>query len=81
MHALNYTEAKRLVEFIDGRIKEGDNIYVHCSAGASRSQGVVRYILDTYPDIDWETRKDNPCLTPNYHVIRMLKRIYRNLNL
>lgn len=79
LHAMNCEEAFRLVQFIDERIKAGDNIYVHCSAGASRSQGVVRYILDTYYDIDWETRKDNQCLTPNWHVVRMLKRVYRYL--
>ena len=77
LHAMNYKEAFKLVKFIDEAIKRGDNIYIHCSAGASRSQGVVRYILDTYYDIDWETRKDNPCLTPNWHVVRMLKRSYR----
>lgn len=79
LHAMNYEEAFKLVQFIDERIKAGDNIYVHCSAGASRSQGVVRYILDTYYDINWETRKDNQCLTPNWHVVRMLKRVYRYL--
>lgn len=73
-HAMNYDEAFKLVKFIDERICEGDNIYVHCSAGASRSQAIVRYILDTYHNIDWEIREDNPCLTPNWHVVRMLKR-------
>ena len=79
-HAMNYSEAFKLCKFIDKNIKEGNNIFVHCSAGASRSQGVVRYILDTYPEIEWETRDENPCLTPNYHVVRMLKRAYRYLN-
>ena len=79
LHAMNYDEAFRLVKFIDERVCAGDNIYVHCSAGASRSQAIVRYILDTYPEIDWETRKDNPCITPNWHVVRMLKRAYRYL--
>lgn len=76
LHAMDWTEAERLVKFIDERIKEGDDIYVHCSAGASRSQGIVRYILDTYYYIDFETRKSNPCITPNWHVVRMLKRSY-----
>lgn len=80
LHAMNYEEAIKLCKFIDKNIKEGNNIYVHCSAGASRSQGVVRYILDTYPEIEWKTREENPCLTPNYHVVRMLKRANRYLN-
>lgn len=79
IHALDYNEAVQLAEFIDDRIKAGDDIYVHCSAGASRSQAVVRYILDTYPDIKWKTRDENPCLTPNWHVVRMLKRANRIL--
>ena len=78
LHAMNWDEAERLVKFIDKRIKAGDDIYVHCSAGASRSQAVVRYILDTYYDMNFETRKSNPCITPNWHVVRMLKRIYNN---
>lgn len=80
IHAMNYKEAIRLCKFIDKNIKAENNIYVHCSAGASRSQGVVRYILDTYPEIDWKIREGNPCLTPNYHVVRMLKRANRYLN-
>lgn len=80
IHAMNYKEAVRLCKFIDKNIKAGNNIYIHCSAGASRSQGVVRYILDTYPEIDWKIREGNPCLTPNYHVVRMLKRANRYLN-
>lgn len=69
-------QAAYLARFLDRNIKEGRGVLVHCSAGASRSQGVVRYILDTYPDIEWMTRDDNPCLTPNMHVVRMLKRAY-----
>ena len=69
-------QAAYLVRFLDRNIREGRGVMVHCSAGASRSQGIVRYILDTYPDIEWVTRRDNPCLTPNMHVVRMLKRAY-----
>ena len=77
---MDYNDAKRLVEFIDDRIRNyGDNIFVHCAAGTSRSQAIVRYILDTYPDIEWKTRDSNPCITPNIHIVRMLKRMYRNL--
>jgi len=80
LHAMDYNDAKRLVEFIDDRIRNyGDNIFVHCAAGTSRSQAIVRYILDTYPDIEWKTRDSNPCITPNIHIVRMLKRMYRNL--
>lgn len=73
LHALDYFDAKRIVDFINNNIN--CDFFIHCSAGVSRSQGIVRYILDTYKDINWETKEDNPCICPNIHVVRMLKRI------
>ena len=82
IHVMDYEEAFDLVKWIDKRIHDFDNtIYIHCGAGASRSQGVVRYILDTYGDeFDIKTRDSNPCLTPNVHVTMMLKRAYLHLH-
>jgi hypothetical protein len=58
IHVLDYEEAFALVKWIDYRIKHDDTIYIHCAAGVSRSQGVVRYILDTYGDeYDIKTKK------------------------
>ena len=80
LHILDYEEAFALVKWIDYRIKHDDTIYIHCAAGVSRSQGVVRYILDTYGDeYDIKTNPNNPCLTPNVHVVLMLKRACRHL--
>lgn len=80
LHILDYEEAFKLVDWLDWRIKHDDIIYIHCAVGASRSQGVVRYILDTYGhEYDIKTNPDNPCLTPNSHVVMMLKRAYRQL--
>ena len=80
LHILDYEEAFALVKWIDYRIKHDDTIYIHCAAGVSRSQGVVRYILDTYGDeYDIKTNPDNPCLTPNVHIVLMLKRACRHL--
>lgn len=81
IHTMDYEEAFNLVTFIDGRIKDNKDFYIHCNAGVSRSQAIVRYILDVYPDINWETRKDNPCDTPNMHIVRMLKRIARYMKI
>lgn len=77
-HILNWEEAFDLVKWIDNRINNFDNtIYIHCAAGVSRSQGVVRYIIDTYSDqFNIVTNRNNPCITPNLHVTRMLKRAY-----
>lgn len=80
LHALDYEEAFDLAKWIDFRIKHDDTIYVHCAVGASRSQGVVRYIVDTYGnDYDIKLNPNNPNNTYNPHVVMMLKRAYREL--
>ena len=81
VHFLDYGQAYDMVRFID-RVMNDDNIetiYLHCTAGVSRSQGVVRYILDTYDGNGFyiELNENNPCLTPNAHVVMMLKRMSR----
>lgn len=67
-------QASKCVDFIESNI--GRDIYVHCRAGKSRSQGVIRFILDMYPELNYKTREDNPCLSPNMYVVRTLKRAY-----
>lgn len=75
---ISQEQANRLCEFIE-RNKDKD-FYIHCEAGVSRSQGVVRYILDVYgEDHEFETLRNNPCRTPNLYVTALLKRAYRNL--
>lgn len=81
IHTFNFNEAARLVMFIDKYVKSGADFYIHCGAGISRSQAVVRYILDVYVNTNWETRKSNPCITPNEHIVRMLKRAARIENI
>ena len=73
-------QAKEMIEFIKRNL--GRNFVIHCKAGKSRSQGVCRYIIDTYPCMysDNRTNKSNPCITPNWHVVTMLKRVYREMN-
>ena len=80
VHALDYEESFNLVRWIDWRIKYDETIYIHCAVGASRSQGVVRYIVDTYGDeFDIKLNPNNPNNTYNPHVVMMLKRAYREL--
>jgi len=74
IQAMDFADAEVLVRFIVNNL--GKDLYIHCSAGKSRSQAVARFILDCFPDYDYQTRPDNPCLTPNMHVVRMLKRMY-----
>ena len=78
VHALDYEESFKLVRWIDWRIKYDETIYIHCAVGASRSQGIVRYIVDTYGgEYDIRLNPDNPNNTYNPHVVMMLKRAYR----
>lgn len=65
--------AKTIVDFIDNNID--NDFYIHCSAGKSRSQAVVRYILDIYQFNNWTIRYSNPCITPNIDILCKLKRI------
>lgn len=82
LRLLNYEQAFLLASWINVQILNGhDNFYVHCAAGMSRSQAIVRYILDTYIDIHWKTRKSNPCLYYNNHMLLMMKRAARQLNI
>ena len=72
--ALNITkeQANTAVRFIEGH--KNANFFIHCNAGKSRSQAFVKYIREQYPDVDWETNPENPCLYPNIYVSNMLKR-------
>ena len=79
LHVLDYEEAFKLADWINWRLKHDDTIYIHCAVGASRSQGVVRYIVDTYLfDYDIRLNPNNPNNTYNPHVLMMLKRAYMN---
>lgn len=72
-YGLSEEQAEEIVRFVEENL--GKDFWIHCRAGASRSQGVVRYILDCYPEYAWITRPDNPCNTPNIDVVSKLKRI------
>lgn len=75
---ISQEQADRLCEFIERN--QNKDFYIHCEAGLSRSQGVVRYILDVYgEDHEFETLQNNPCRTPNLYVTALLKRAYRKL--
>lgn len=80
-YGMKKEQAEKLAKFIKANL--GKTFYIHCMAGQSRSQGVVRYILDCYPDYytEADTRPDNPCLTPNIDVVAKLKRAWRELDL
>ncbi len=66
-------QACAMVRFI---IKHSScDFYIHCNAGKSRSQAVVRYITDFLgQNREIETRHENPCLYPNAYVLSELRR-------
>ena len=82
LRLFNYEQAYLLAAWINTQMLNGrDNFYVHCAAGLSRSQAVVRYILDIYPKYNWKIREVNPPRYYNNHMLLMLKRAARNLGI
>ena len=71
------TMAKDIIKFIEKQYKLGNDFYVHCIAGLSRSQAICRFILDTIPEYTYGRELENPLKTPNQHVLSTLKRVYR----
>ena len=74
IHAYGITleQAGEIVRFLEKAVQEGLNIYVHCRAGRSRSQAVIRYVKSRFPG-PWETNPWNPDDTPNYYVLGKLR--------
>ena len=68
--------ADRAYKFIKENINRGNNFYIHCNAGLSRSQAFVRFIQKNW-NIDWETRKENPCIYYNIDVLNKLDNAMR----
>ena len=57
LHIFDQDDAIRLLEFL--KICQGKNIYLHCFGGVSRSQAIVKYILNTLPEI-YKMESRNP---------------------
>ena len=63
-------QAEVIRNFISDNI--GDDFYVHCRAGASRSQAVAQFLHDVY---DYEIESVAPHgRFPNAHVLSLLKK-------
>ena len=69
---INGQQALEIVRFIKENL--GKDFYIHCRAGKSRSQAIVRYILDMYDGLyDFITRIENPPIYWNQFVLTELK--------
>ena len=70
-------QAEKLVKFIAEH--SNCDFYIHCNAGKSRSQAVVRFITEWLGQThDIETRAENPCLYPNIFVLNALRHAIGN---
>ncbi len=70
--------AEKIVRFIEDH-KDMDFL-IHCRAGKSRSQGVVRYVLDFYKG-PFQTNQGNPCRFYNTHTYTALRKARERLGL
>jgi predicted protein tyrosine phosphatase len=75
--AFSEAQAAELYEFIK-RNREKETCIVHCHAGISRSAGCGLFVNDyTKGDIE-RFKRDNPQISPNQRVFRMLKNEWFN---
>lgn len=73
-YGITKDQALQIVKFVRDNIEKVQYFFIHCRAGQSRSQAVVRYILDTYSRIyELAINPDNPPNTPNPFVLSRLK--------
>ena len=68
--AILMTEAQAAQVALFARVHRGRNILVHCSAGVSRSGGIVEALLDAFPEYYDEGQRR----FPNGHVKALTKR-------
>lgn len=68
--------AEKIIDFVEKHL--GKTFIIHCKAGISRSQAIFRFITEFYGDTySYDCgRKENPCTTPNYWVVRVLRETY-----
>ena len=65
-------QASQIVHFLEWAISENLGFMIHCRAGRSRSQAIVRYVKSRWPG-PWKTNPLNPDDTPNYYVLGKLR--------
>lgn len=70
-YGLSTEDSFKIVKFIRLHVSLGKNFLVHCRAGRSRSQAIVRYMLTTYGTL--EVSKYNPPTSWNSYVLDHLR--------
>jgi predicted protein tyrosine phosphatase len=68
-------QALEIIKFAE-KMNNESNVYVHCTAGVSRSGAVGAFISD-YLGNKWDDFiKVNPQVIPNSHISSLLKKVY-----
>lgn len=68
-------QALEVIKFVE-KMNINSNIYVHCTAGVSRSGAIGAYISD-YLGVKWDDfKRVNPQVIPNSHISSLLKKMY-----
>jgi hypothetical protein len=79
-YGISDEQAAETVRFLERAIDLGLDIYVHCRAGYSRSQAIVRYVKSRWEG-PWETNPLNPDDKPNYYVLGKLREYENKQNI
>ena len=77
-----YKKLKGAGDLLNNLLKNGKNVYVHCTAGISRGPSVVIIYLVLYQNYSYKDavelcKKYRPKTSPNYEVIKNVIKIYR----
>lgn len=73
-------QAKQVLSFLENN-KHVDTLYVHCTAGVSRSGAVGTIANDFYgKETFFEFTQSNPYIKPNYFIVALLRRVYNNID-
>jgi|LakMenE01Jun11ns_1017448.scaffolds.fasta_scaffold8944012_1 predicted protein tyrosine phosphatase len=72
-------QAQEIIDFMEVN-RDRETVYVHCSAGRSRSGAVGTFINDVWGRQTFqEFINSNPTVSPNYYVLALLRRVYNNI--
>ena len=75
----NREHANRIIAFMENN-KDVETLYVHCTAGVSRSGAVGTFINDVYGKQTFlEFCNSNPYIHPNFYILALLRRVYNNI--
>ena len=72
-------DGKQIIEFVENNLNV-ETVYIHCSAGRSRSGAVGTFINDVWGEQSFHNfLESNPTVSPNYFILALLRRIYNNI--